>query len=127
MSLCDRCFAPGQCCRNITLTTAGQPIAVWDNVDPQQGLADQTGIMGLPFEPLERLGQWTATEGADAGSTYSTWRWSCPKLLPSGRCGIYEERPDVCRNFEPATSDRLCVHYMGAESGDPTLGVDLVV
>ena len=25
----------------------------------------------------------------------------CNNLLPNGKCGIYESRPDVCKNFPP--------------------------
>jgi Fe-S-cluster containining protein len=29
----------------------------------------------------------------------------CPNLLPDGRCGDYENRPEVCRSFKP---DEIC-------------------
>lgn len=56
---------------------------------------------GLPFRPLRQ------TEEA-------RWRWWCTNLLPSGRCGDYENRPEVCRIFV-AGSDPLCVHYWAAD------------
>lgn len=62
--------------------------------------------LSLPFLPLDM-------------SPEGEWRFWCPKLDANGRCGIYDDRPAACRNYEPQT-DGLCVHYWGTESGDPT-------
>lgn len=29
----------------------------------------------------------------------------CPHLLPNNRCGVYENRPRICRDYQP---DELC-------------------
>lgn len=110
-SLCDRCFAPGQCCKALALFSMKDvELTVWDD-DPK--LPEQPGTQP-PFTRTTRTGgPWKD----DAGREYSTWFWSCSALLPSGRCGIYETRPDLCRRFEPASSP-LCVHYQGAETGE---------
>jgi Fe-S-cluster containining protein len=34
----------------------------------------------------------------------------CTKLTDDGRCGIYEERPDVCREFAPG--NRHCLEVV---------------
>lgn len=59
---------------------------------------------GVPFEP-----SYQREDG--------TWEWLCPKLTADGRCSIYDDRPVTCRDYEPA-SDRLCVHWRGAEGTD---------
>jgi Fe-S-cluster containining protein len=52
---------------------------------------------GLPFVP--------AHQHPDG-----RWDWSCTQLQKDGRCGIYEDRPQLCRTYA-AGSDPLCVHY----------------
>lgn len=117
MSLCDRCLAPGECCKLMHLSNqAGDPSTEW--VDGGfDGIVKSLQLRGLPFEPVVEIGRWTDEE---SGREYANYLYRCTKLLPNGRCGIYEDRPDLCRRYEPA-SDRLCVHYLGAESGDPTV------
>lgn len=86
------------------------PRVDWDG-EADQAMADA----GKPFVTLEKVDTWTDDE---SGRTYSSHVWGCNALDPAtGRCTIYERRPDVCREFEPA-SDRLCVHYGGAETGE---------
>ena len=103
-SLCDKCFAPGQCCKRIHLKRNGQSWTVW------KGKANSSMKKhGLPFRSLEVTGEWSDEDG-----TWQEHTWYCPKLGDDGRCTIYEDRPDICRNFEPRM-DQLCVHYGGAE------------
>ena len=118
MSMCDRCFAPGQCCRDLVLSRQdGHVVTSWADTDPAQSLADSIGPHW--FEPVSVWGEWTVPEGADedAGRTYRAHRWGCRALGPGGRCTVYDERPRLCRDFE-AGSDPLCVHYRGAEGGE---------
>lgn len=111
MSLCDQCFAPGACCRRLHLRrTNDDALTLWDD----EPTGEQLERHGLPtFVASELIGSW---KDEASGRPYSEWMFSCSALLPSGRCGIYEQRPDLCRNFEPA-SDSLCVHFGGAEAG----------
>ena len=116
MSLCDGCYSPGACCKRLRLYREedGQTgyLTFWDDTPVQEQTKDWDDF---PFVPLDRVR--TDTD-AESGRTYSTWEFSCPKLLPSGRCGDYENRPALCRRYEPG-SDPLCVHYQGAEgTGD---------
>lgn len=99
--ICGRCVSPGRCCTGFNLSDAdGNSRTFWDDETPQ--IWD-----GLPFKPKERWGQWTVESGPDVGRTYSAWRWTCTKVGADGKCTIYEDRPDLCRRFEPL-SDQLC-------------------
>ncbi|MGL4370516.1 MAG: YkgJ family cysteine cluster protein [Spirochaetota bacterium] len=42
----------------------------------------------------------------DGGKWYLKVETECEKLLPDGRCGIYEKRPSICREYPP--KDREC-------------------
>lgn len=100
--ICARCVSPGHCCTGFNLSDAeGNPRVVWDDETPE--LPD-----GYPFKPLERWGQWTVESGPEAGRTYSAWLYACSKLSADGKCTIYDERPDLCRQYEPLT-DHLCI------------------
>lgn len=124
MSLCDSCYAPGACCRRIKLSVVGGgQMTFWDDEDAAQQLKArmrEDSPRPMPFVPLERISQ---TEAQGGGRTYSSYVWSCTALLENGRCGIYEERPGLCRRYEPQ-QDGLCVHFGGAEAGDPSVGFD---
>lgn len=48
-----------------------------------------------------------APEGA-----YMDFRYSCEWLGEDGRCTHYEERPQLCRSYQPQ-SDALCAEYIG--------------
>jgi Fe-S-cluster containining protein len=64
----------------------------------------------MPFEPM-RQHTYLGRDGEDKPES-CYWIYSCPKLLPSGRCGIYENRPEPCVAYEPG-EDPMCVHYEG--------------
>lgn len=107
MSLCDTCREPGHCCKEFNLSGRDGHITFWD---------DETPAMEerFPFVPLYRTDQWTVEFGPDTGRTYSAWRWSCTKLGADGRCTIYDERPQLCRDYE-AGSDPLCIEFDDAK------------
>lgn len=113
MSLCDKCYAPGQCCKRLRLYREGNASLTFWLDEPTE---KQLDALGLPFKPTEQIGEWLDEE---SGRRYGEFLFTCPRLLPNGRCGDYENRPDLCRRFEPG-ADPLCVHFQGAE------GVDLV-
>lgn len=96
---CDLCVAPGTCCKAFPLNeyfplgSTLEAIKKWlheHNVDM--------------FRPLRRYRTW-----ASQGEWFEQWQFSCTKLLSNGRCGIYNNRPPVCRHYEPG-SDDMCVH-----------------
>ena len=97
--ICQRCVTPGHCCTGFNLSNSEHPLVFWDD----EPIPDKP-----PFVPTQRWGQWTAESGADAGRTYSAWDWRCTLLRSDGRCGDYENRPQLCRDYVPLT-DHLCI------------------
>lgn len=101
-SACDRCFAPGRCCSNISLNLNG---GTWPLVETalevyvllaRAWTADPSALGNAqPLMPLFRRPD-------------GRWIFWCPALTREGRCGDYENRPGMCRVFEPM-SDQLCV------------------
>jgi Fe-S-cluster containining protein len=122
MSLCDRCAAPGHCCK------AFIPSGGNDGVSDAKALAagrpsfsDALNFVrkhGLPFVPKIPPEQRSAEEGGGW-----RFRFSCPWLQGDGRCGHYEDRPDLCRTFEPQ-DDGLCVYSHGTEAGEAGLTLE---
>lgn len=115
MSRCDSCAIPGFCCREIRLfgrvVEGGPPsgeIIIPGESEPGAYVAS-ISAEPLPFKP--------AAKRASFGDLGHTWTWTCPRLDPTGRCGDYENRPQLCRDFEPET-DHMCLHHGGAE-GEP--------
>ncbi len=92
-SMCDSCMKPGHCCRSVFLT--GGPFG-----DPMSFEKVEHELMRwkLPFRPLEYR------------EDEHRWRFWCPNLQRDGRCGDYENRPQLCRDYEPGR-EGLCVHY----------------
>lgn len=105
-SMCDRCYNPGVCCHDFPLGGGVEFYGKTKRAARKRLRAIDGNPKGqkMPFVPF-RL-----DKEADV------WRWTCPKLGENGRCMIYEDRPDTCREFEPASTD-LCVHFKGAEAG----------
>ncbi len=114
MSLCDRCYSPGHCCRRFTPNEGGFE-KVHKVSEGEQAVVEWLAKHHLPFDPLK-----IRDTSDSAVGKVAAWYYRCPHLGPEGRCGIYESRPDLCRSFEPQ-SDELCIHYHGTEAGDPTL------
>ena len=98
MSLCNVCTKPGACCHNFSLTfkdgTVRLPVALANAKMKRHN---------YPFIAIGRN---------EDGFT----RFSCP-LLKDGRCSDYENRPQTCRNFEPAGDD-LCVFFEKIRQGN---------
>lgn len=118
-SLCDKCFAPGQCCKRIQFFAAGEEVTFWDDepleIQIRARMHSEDIDRRMPFVSLEKTTTFDAI-----GRKYSTHVFTCINLLKNGRCGDYENRPWLCRVFEPAGSS-LCVHWFGAEGGEDTL------
>lgn len=43
----------------------------------------------------------------ESGEEYVSVRFDCPHVTAVGRCGIYQTRPKLCRQFVPM-EDQLC-------------------
>lgn len=101
-SMCDSCLSPGACCKALRLRGGARQADNSDAIEASMSF-DQAERRALElnlwmFRPLHQ-------EAADG-----SWTWSCTQLEPNGRCGIYEDRPELCRSFRPG-QDPLCVHY----------------
>lgn len=127
MSLCDKCYAPGQCCKNIRVY--GGPngeMVFWldEPIGPQlqkyRGLPVYDEPNGLiPFEIGKVLERWVDEK---SGRPYGTISFQCPQLGDDGRCTIYESRPWLCWHFEPRGGE-ICVHQHATEGADE---IDLI-
>ncbi len=112
MSACDTCSNPGHCCKDFVLhngkTGVAFPEGDWEN-RANAYIARHS----LPFKALRiDNSQFHETLEGHVGV-----RYMCPLLTPEGRCGDYENRPALCREYEPL-SDRLCVMYVEPITSD---------
>lgn len=98
MSECDACSDPGYCCKRLMLggvTEEAFPSKLEALVISAAWPFEPTG---LPFLPV------TVVSGI--------WLFTCPVLdWDTGRCSDYENRPSLCRNYQPK-SDALCAMYV---------------
>jgi Fe-S-cluster containining protein len=101
MALCASCPKPGACCSNFVLTSgAFRTGRVMHTRGWKKRLQHLMDKWGLPFKP--------ARVDASRGKLGFA-RYDCPKLLPNGLCGDYENRPDICRKYVPLENN-LCVY-----------------
>lgn len=107
--LCDVCKDPGHCCKRFTIHRENGTITYWKRNGTALDVLVDMAMRFLPFLPEASAGEWNAPE-AEGGEPYVAWWVKCPDLLPTGRCGNYEFRPQLCRDFAPASSP-LCVHW----------------
>lgn len=113
---CDRCVAPGTCCKSFPISSMGVPLGT----TPQR-LQEMLNERNLPFNPQRRDKIWASSASANGtGHQWNEeWHYTCPKLGEGGRCTIYEERPSICRVYE-AGVDIMCVH-MRLPDGNPII------
>lgn len=92
---CDTCSKPGHCCKGFGLNTS--------NNDPL-GISMELMQNGLTmFELVQTV------EPQEGQRIKHLFR--CTMLEPDGRCGIYESRPKLCRDYKPG-SDPMCVYHI---------------
>lgn len=105
MILCDRCNAPGACCRGFTIyqLVPRVPADVYEEcvVRAVERLRTDFGIDY--FVPSKRV----IPPELGAVGDVAIAEWSCTRLGPDGRCTRYEDRPQVCRSYQPM-DDALC-------------------
>lgn len=89
----ENCPDIGRCCRKFCLEIPEMPPA---QPSQKEELAIFIKSKGLPFVPLD----YDKDEG---------WRFSCSALGEDGLCLIYENRPIICRRYQPGTDDLCCV------------------
>lgn len=101
-SMCDSCRSPGACCKAIRLSGGGRAADRHDAIQaPMSFERAEHRAMELGLWMMRPLHQDTAD---------GSWAWECTQLQPNGRCGIYDSRPQLCRDYRPG-EDPLCVHY----------------
>jgi Fe-S-cluster containining protein len=103
MSLCSICPKPGACCSNFMLYGDGASPTFWKDSWQEDAIADLEA-KGLPFYPARIVQEFTSADGR----VYVTVEYDCPELEDDGRCGIYADRPSLCRRYMPL-SDQLCI------------------
>lgn len=112
MSACDTCPKPGNCCNDFVLNG----VTVWTRPlrfhkdSWEEGAFKYMRDQGMPFQPL-RIDERFPEQDGEVGV-----RWMCPVLTPAGRCGDYDNRPQLCRDYQPG-DDRLCVLYVEPPEG----------
>jgi Fe-S-cluster containining protein len=104
MSACDTCPVPGHCCRWMYLNGGAFPRG--DTVEEAQAsidehnayMADKVAANPISMKPLFK--------NSNAG-----WVVWCPNLnQKTGRCMDYENRPDLCKDFEPGSAPLCILH-----------------
>lgn len=104
---CDTCRSPGICCRGFVLS-----MGYFRENDWREQVQAKLDQHGLPFIPVRVLPRGYIEEGAVIPV------FDCPLLGADGRCSDYDQRPDLCRTFEPG-SDGLCVEHVNSFKGVP--------
>jgi Fe-S-cluster containining protein len=102
VSPCETCSSPGSCCRGFVLSLNDIPKANWESI-----ARSRLDGYGLTYFRIEEALRSEVTLDGCVGI-----RCSCDKLDKDGRCGDYENRPNVCRVYEPL-SDNLCAEFVG--------------
>jgi Fe-S-cluster containining protein len=106
MASCDSCRRPGQCCHGFALSVPDVPLEGW-----KVAAENEMEARGLYFfEPLHFLRRPTGLV---------TPIFKCARLI-DGRCSKYDERPNVCRVYEPG-QDQLCAEFVRTFAGIPVV------
>lgn len=98
---CDVCPRPGSCCKNIRLFDGRGEVTFWVS-EGDEAVRACLDAQDIPFTFATR------DVFKEQGQEYRTLTYQCPRLLPTGRCGDYANRPHLCRIFE-AGADTGCV------------------
>ena len=112
-TLCAICPEPGFCCRAFGLEDNTGGPTYWLDELPAAAECDLRES-GLPFT----VASISAVHTDENGRQYVTCRYNCPHLTTSGRCSIYADRPEACRNYQPG-SDPICVLSKKANPPSP--------
>lgn len=92
--MCEACPEPGRCCRSFWLSTSGNG---FEFKTALHALVDMA-VRFFPFIPVEK------------SETCDQYLFACVELRHDGRCGIYEHRPQLCRDYQIG-DDPMCVYY----------------
>lgn len=95
----NRClkYCNGACCRNIVFfnVNAKDLALLSKTAERKQTIND---VLDIVFQRPAPEGVYFATD--IKGINTVGIKGNCPNLLPGGECGIYDVRPDACRNLE---------------------------
>lgn len=115
MSECDTCSSPGHCCKGFTLNHSQGQFTVWNEPGWEEKAREYVSQVGMPFfYPLPFVESGDRPLWKHEGRTYFAPQWSCERLGPDGRCTQYEDRPELCRRYEPL-QDSLCIMWIKPE------------
>ena len=92
----SRCY--GQCCRSFRLSWSPQTFQR-RGVSGLSGDEFNVAAMVIPLG-FFKVGAVLPTGELSSGG----WYYDCKNLQPNGDCGIYEDRPAMCRNFPNGTA-----------------------
>lgn len=107
MSPCDTCSRPGACFRGFVLSLN------FHEEDWQGAARSRLDGYGLTYF---RIDEAIKTEHTLANSVGI--RCSCDRLGEDGRCTDYDNRPMVCRTYDPLY-DGLCAEFVGPSPNRP--------
>jgi Fe-S-cluster containining protein len=119
-SLCESCADPGRCCQSFTISSILFPFGTSRDVvrkhlrSGTRPRSPRVPAEPLPFEPTRPCTYYG--EDPKGPPEEEAWIYSCPELK-DGRCSIYDERPLLCRNYQPG-KDLLCAMYRGSWEGE---------
>jgi Fe-S-cluster containining protein len=118
MSLCDTCKRPGHCCSGFMLGGGSFPPArtreeAQAQIDKQLMHRVDGTLQISPFELMYLENFLQADHVTGIKDWVAGWKMRCTKLV-NGRCSIYDTRPQLCKDYAPAT-DSLCFHHVPAE------------
>ena len=109
--LCEACLSPGHCCKKIHLSDTTGALYIEGEQDPVEVVTRKIGQHW--FKPLEECHSLEVE-----GVRRVDYLWECTALGPDGRCTVYENRPQLCRDYVAGT-DRLCVHFWSIDGREP--------
>lgn len=106
MATCSYCPKPGACCRGFLLN---QHTVFFVGDDWKDKANIWLGLQGLDFFEVMGL----ARENGECKIPL----FGCTKLDENGRCSIYADRPQLCRDYTPK-QDALCCMFEPS-AGEP--------
>jgi Fe-S-cluster containining protein len=103
MTLCDRCVDPGMCCKDIRLSYNHPGITKLEVMAWLASVHCEEFNIGLPFIPdIRSLNPlFRVDHDVPLCPIEMTWTYQCINLTEDGRCGDYENRPQLCRDHKP--------------------------
>lgn len=105
MSVCNSCSHPGSCCKGFVLSL------LIPKEDWERELKMKLEVNKLQFL-IPRRAPYYDTEGALG------FQFDCSLLDTNGKCSDYENRPKMCRDYQPM-QDALCCEYAHTLKGIP--------